>query len=253
MSRLDGRAALVTGASRGIGRATAERFAREGARVCLMDIDGDTLEEVVDELESDGLDVFASVGDVSDADDVERTVEETVDRYDRLDVLVNNAGVIRDNLIHKMTLDDWNAVMQVHLQGTFLCTRTAQQHMVEQEYGRILNVSSTSALGNRGQANYSTAKAGIQGFTRTLAIELGRFGITANAVAPGFVETDMTRQTAERIGIPFEDFVERAAEQIPVKRTGKPEDIASVLLFLASEEAGFVSGQILYAAGGPRG
>lgn len=253
MSRLDGRAALVTGASRGIGRATAERFAREGARVCLMDIDGDTLEEVVDELDSDGLDVFASVGDVSDADDVERTVEETVDRFDRLDILVNNAGVIRDNLIHKMTLDDWNTVMQVHLQGTFLCTRTAQKHMVEQEYGRILNVSSTSALGNRGQANYSTAKAGIQGFTRTLAIELGRFGVTVNAVAPGFVETDMTRQTAERIGIPFDDFVERAAEQIPVKRTGKPEDIASVLLFLASEEAGFVSGQILYAAGGPRG
>lgn len=250
MSRLDGRVALVTGASRGIGRATAERFAREGAQVCLMDVDGDGVRAAAGELEGEA---FAFEGDVSREEDAEGAVEETVERYGRLDVLVNNAGVIRDNLIYKMSLDDWQKVMEVHLQGTFLCSRAAQKQMVEQEYGRIVNISSTSALGNRGQANYSSAKAGIQGFTRTLAIELGRFGITVNSVAPGFTETAMTRATAERIGVDFDDFVEHTAEQIPVQRVGQPEDIASAVLFFASEEAGFVNGQVLYVAGGPRG
>lgn len=253
MSRLEGRVALVTGASRGIGRATADRFAREGASVCLLDVDGDALDSAEREMDEDGLEGFGVRGDVSNEEDVERAVEQTVDRYGRLDILVNNAGVIRDNLIHKMTLDDWDTVLKVHLRGTFLCSRTAQKHMVDQGYGRILNVSSTSALGNRGQANYASAKAGIQGFTRTLALELGRFGITVNAVAPGFVQTAMTRATAERIGVPFDDFIETSAERIPVGRVGQPEDIASSLLFLASEEAGFVNGQVLYVAGGPKG
>jgi 3-oxoacyl-[acyl-carrier protein] reductase len=177
-------------------------------------------------------------------------VGETVGRYGRLDILVNNAGVTRDNLIYKMSDDDWRTVLNVHLGGAFLCTRAAQKHMVERNYGRIVNVSSTAALGNRGQANYSAAKAGIQGFTRTLAVELGRYGVTVNAVAPGFIETDMTRDTAARLGVDFDDFVAGAVESIPVGRAGWPEDVAAAILYLASEEAGFVSGQVLYVSGG---
>jgi 3-oxoacyl-[acyl-carrier protein] reductase len=167
-------------------------------------------------------------------------------------VLVNNAGVTRDNMLFKMTEVDWDVVMGVHLRGSFLMTRACQKYMVEAHWGRVVNLSSTSALGNRGQANYATAKAGLQGFTKTLAIELGKFGVTANAVAPGFIQTEMTRATAERMGVPFEDFVTAAASQIPVARVGQPEDIAHLVSFFVSEGAGFVSGQVVYAAGGPR-
>ena len=252
MPRLPDRVALVTGASRGIGLATARCFAREGARVCLVDIDADAVERAAEELRAEGLDAMAAAADVADREQVEAAVEAAVSRYGRLDVLVNNAGVIRDNLFFRMTDDDWETVMAVHLRGTFLCSRAAQRHMVEQKYGRIVNLSSTSALGNRGQANYAAAKAGLQGFTKTLALELGRYGITVNAVAPGFVETEMTRATAERMGVSFEQFVEGARQQIPVGRVGTPDDIATAILFFASEEAGYVSGQVLYVAGGPK-
>jgi 3-oxoacyl-[acyl-carrier protein] reductase len=177
-------------------------------------------------------------------------VQKTVDAFGRLDILVNNAGVIRDNLVHKMTDEDWDIVMDVHLKGTFYASRAAQRFMVPNRYGKIVNFSSTSALGNRGQLNYSTAKAGIQGFTKTLAIELGKFNINVNAVAPGFIETDMTRQTAERIGVPFEDFKKAAAQTIPLGRTGKPIDVANAVLFLVSDEASFITGQVLYVRGG---
>ena len=250
MGRLRGRVAFVTGASRGIGLATARRFAEEGASVRLTDVQG--AEEAAGALEAEGLEVSGARVDVTSRTEVEAAVGEAAETYGRLDILVNNAGVTRDNLVFKMTDEDWRTVMEVHLMGAFLCSQAAQRHMVEGGYGRIVNVSSTSALGNRGQANYAAAKAGIQGFTKTLAIELGRFGITVNAVAPGFVETEMTRAVATKMGVEFEDFVAERAKEIPVRRSGKPEDIAASILFFASEEAGFVSGQVLYAAGGPR-
>ncbi|MBO2532882.1 3-oxoacyl-[acyl-carrier-protein] reductase [Planifilum fulgidum] len=252
MGRLKGRVAMITGAGRGIGFAAARRFAREGAQVCLTDIDEEGIRRAEESLRGEGLEVFGLRVDVTDRAQVESAVEEIVRRCGRLDILVNNAGVIRDNLLFKMTDEDWQTVMDVHLKGAFYCSRAAQKVMVEQKYGRIINISSTSALGNRGQANYSAAKAGLQGFTKTLAIELGKFGITVNAVAPGFIETEMTRATAERIGISFEQFVEEVKKQIPVGRIGQPEDVAAALLFFASEEASYVNGQVLYVAGGPK-
>ena len=252
MGRLDGRVALVTGASRGIGKATAWRLAEEGARVCLADIDKEGVLSAAEDLSGSNLDVFGARLDVTDPEEVEAAVAETTSRYGRLDVLVNNAGVTRDNLLFRMTDEDWQMVTDVHLKGAFLCSRAAQKPMVESGYGRIVNISSTSALGNRGQVNYSAAKAGLQGFTKTLSMELGRFGITVNAVAPGFVETEMTRATAARMGVDFDDFVAARVETIPVGRGGKPEDIAAAVLFFASEEASFISGQVLYAAGGPK-
>ncbi|HET7761012.1 MAG TPA: 3-oxoacyl-ACP reductase FabG [Phycicoccus sp.] len=245
------RVAIVTGAARGIGAATAERLARDGFAVGVFDLDESACEVVASRIrDAGGLAVGVGV-DVTDAARVEAGVARVADELGPPVVLVNNAGIIRDNLLFKMTEDDWDAVMAVHLRGAFLMTRACQAHMTEQRYGRIVNLSSSSAQGNRGQANYSAAKAGLQGFTKTLAIELGKFGVTANAVAPGFVETEMTRATAERMRVSFEDFIAHSAAQIPVGRIGQPEDIAATIAFLVSEEAGFVSGQVVYVAGGP--
>lgn len=252
MKRFEGRVAFVTGASRGIGKGVATKFAKEGAKVCLVDINEEVLTGTVSALKEKGYDALALVADVSDSEQVNQAVDKAVDTYGKIDILVNNAGVLRDNLLFKMTDSDWDTVMNVHLKGSFNCARAVQKYMVENKYGRIINTSSTSALGNRGQANYSTAKAGLQGFTKTLAIELGKFGITTNAVAPGFIETDMTKATAERIGIPFDALVKHSVAQIPVGRSGKPEDIANAVLFFAMEESSFVNGQVLYVAGGPK-
>lgn len=252
MKRFEGKVAFVTGASRGIGKGVATKFAEEGAKVGLVDINEEVLSSTVSELREKGYDVLALAADVSNAEQVEKAVETTVKQYGKIDILVNNAGVLRDNLLFRMTDSDWDTVMNVHLKGSFNCARAVQKHMVENKYGRIINTSSTSALGNRGQANYSTAKAGLQGFTKTLAIELGKFGITANAIAPGFIETDMTKATAERIGISFEDLIKYSVAEIPVGRSGKPEDIANAVLFFAMEESSFVNGQVLYVAGGPK-
>ena len=243
---------MVTGAGRGIGEATARRFAREGARVCLTDVGAEGVTTTARQLVEEGMDAFAVRVDVTSHSEVENAVSGVVNRYGRLDILVNNAGVTKDSLIYKMTDEDWRTVMNVHLTGTFFCSRAAQKYMVENNYGRIINVSSTSALGNRGQANYAAAKAGIQGFTKTLAVELGRYSITANAVAPGFIETEMTRDTAARLGVDFDDFVAQRVQSIPVGRSGWPEDVAAAILYFASEEASFVSGQVLYVAGGPK-
>jgi 3-oxoacyl-[acyl-carrier protein] reductase len=245
------RVAIVTGAARGIGAATAVRLAADGMAVAVLDLDEPNCVGTVDSITSGGGRAVAVGADVSQADQVEAAVGKVVAELGPPAVLVNNAGVIRDNLLFKMTEDDWDTVLGVHLRGAFLMSKAAQNHMVDQRYGRIVNLSSSSALGNRGQVNYSAAKAGMQGFTKTLAIELGQFGITANAVAPGFIATDMTAATAARIGMDFEEFQKAAATQIPVRRVGQPADVANVISFLVSEDAGFVSGQVIYVAGGP--
>ena len=245
------RVAIVTGSARGIGAATARRLAEDGMAVGVLDLDEAACAGTVKEIADAGGRALAVGADVSKTDQVAAAVDRVAAELGGPTVLVNNAGVIRDNLLFKMTDDDWDTVLGVHLRGAFLMSRAVQKYMVEQRWGRIVNLSSSSALGNRGQVNYSAAKAGMQGFTKTLAIELGPFGITANAVAPGFIATDMTAATAARVGVGFEDFQKLAADRIPVRRVGQPADVANVIAFLVSEGAGFVSGQVIYVAGGP--
>jgi 3-oxoacyl-[acyl-carrier protein] reductase len=251
MSQETQRVAIVTGAARGIGAAVAIRLAADGMAVAVLDLDEGNCADTVKEIETAGGKALAVGADVSQTDQVEAAVARVASELGGPTVLVNNAGLLRDNLLFKMSDDDWDTVLNVHLRGSFLMSRAAQKYMVEAKYGRIVNTSSSSALGNRGQANYSAAKAGLQGFTKTLAKELGPFGITANSVAPGFIATDMTAATAARVKMPFEDFKAAAASQIPVRRVGAPEDVAHTVSFLVSEGAGFVSGQVIYVAGGP--
>ncbi|WP_016931584.1 MULTISPECIES: 3-oxoacyl-ACP reductase FabG [unclassified Rhodococcus (in: high G+C Gram-positive bacteria)] len=246
------RTAIVTGAARGIGAAVAKRLAGDGYRVAVLDLDESACEDTVSAIESAGGKALAVGADVSDEKSVAAAVEKVATELGEPTVLINNAGITRDNLLFKMTVDDWDAVMNVHLRGAFLMTRAVQSYMVDAKFGRIVNLSSTSALGNRGQVNYSAAKAGMQGFTKTLAIELGKFGVTANAIAPGFIATEMTAATAERLGVSFDDFKSNVAADIPVGRIGEVDDIAHTASFLASEGAGFVSGQVIYVAGGPK-
>jgi len=244
--RFTGQVALITGGANGIGAATAARLAAEGADVVIADFDLAAAEETA-----------AAIGgravqcDVTSREEVEAAVAEAAAPTGRLDILVTCAGIIRDNLLHKMTDDDWDAVINTHLRGTFLSVQAAQKLMVAQKSGSMVLISSTSALGNRGQANYSAAKAGLQGMAKTLAIELGPFGITANCVAPGFIATAMTEQTAARMGVPFEDFTAAVAAQTPVRRVGEPDDVAGVIAFLCSADASYVSGQVIYVRGGP--
>ena len=249
MGRFDGRVAVITGAARGIGFGTATRFAEEGASVAIIDLDESAAAEAAAKLPTKAIGIGC---DVSNAASAEAAVERVVAELGGIHILVNNAGITRDNLLFKMTEEDWDLVMGVHLKGAFLMTRAAQKHFVEQRYGKILNLSSVSALGNRGQANYSAAKMGVQGFTRTLGIELGPFGINANAIAPGFIATEMTDATAARLKMDVEEFRKLNAEANPVKRVGFPEDIAAAAAFLCSDEASYITGQTLYVDGGAK-
>ena len=244
------RVAIVTGAARGIGAAVAQRLAQDGNAVAVVDLDEGACDATVKAITEAGGKAIGVGADVSKSDQVAAAVERVAAELGAPTILVNNAGVLRDNLLFKMSESDWDTVMNVHLKGAFLCSKAAQQHMVAAKYGRIVNMSSTSALGNRGQANYATAKAGLQGFTKTLAIELGPFGVTVNAIAPGFIETAMTKATAERIGTTIEDMRAAVAERVPVRRGGLPEDIANAVAFFAAEESGYITGQVLYVDGG---
>jgi 3-oxoacyl-[acyl-carrier protein] reductase len=244
--------AIVTGAAQGIGRGIALRLAADGCAVGVLDLRAEACQPVVDEIVAAGGRAVAVGADVSNEADVTAGVATVVEALGEPTILVNNAGIVRDNMLFKLEPDDWDAVMNVHLRGAYLMSRATQSYMVSAKWGRIVNLSSTSALGKPGQANYAAAKSGIQGFTKTIAMELGKFGITANVVAPGFVVTDMTRATAERIGMEYDDYTVLRAKDIPVGRVGQPEDIAAAVAFFVREDASFVSGQMLYVAGGPK-
>lgn len=246
------RVAIVTGAARGIGAATARRLATDGLAVALVDLDEAGAKETAEAITAAGGTALAAVADITDPAQVSAAVTRIASELGAPTVLVNNAGITRDNLIFKMSELDWDLVLAVHLRGAFLLTREVQKHMVAAKWGRIVNLSSTSALGNRGQANYAAAKAGMQGFTKTIALELGKFGVTANSIAPGFVATEMTKATAERLGQDWEAYQIERAKSIPVARVGVPDDIAHTVSFLVSEGAGYVSGQVIYVAGGPK-
>jgi 3-oxoacyl-[acyl-carrier protein] reductase len=246
------RVAIVTGAARGIGAAIAHRLAADGMAVGVVDLDEQGSARTAKEIIEDGGRAIPIGADVADEKAAGAAVQQTAAELGPVTVLINSAGIIRDNLIFKMSASDWDSVMDVHLRGAFLMTRAAQTHMTQAQWGRIVNISSTSALGNRGQANYAAAKAGLIGFTKTLALELGKFGVTANAIAPGFVETEMTQASAARQGINFEDWKLAAAREIPVGRIGQPEDVAAVASFLCREEAGYLSGQVIFVSGGAK-
>lgn len=245
------RVAIVTGAARGIGAATALRLAADGLAVAVLDLEEGDCQPVVDQITEVGGRALAVGCDVADEDAVSRAVQRVTDKLGPATVLVNNAGITRDNLLFRMSVTDWDAVMGVHLRGAFLMTRAAQGAMVTAGWGRIVNVSSISAQGNRGQANYAAAKAGLQGFTKTVALELAPFGITVNVVGPGWIATEMTRATAQRTGVPFEEFQRQTAGAVPMRRWGTPEEIAAAVSFFAREDSGFVTGQVLYVSGGP--
>jgi 3-oxoacyl-[acyl-carrier protein] reductase len=246
------RVAIVTGGARGIGAAIARRLAADGMAVGVVDLDEQGSARTAKEIIEDGGRAIPLGADVADERAAGTAVQRTAAELGPVTVLINSAGIIRDNLIFKMSASDWDSVIDVHLRGAFLMARAAQTHMTQAQWGRIVNISSTSALGNRGQANYATAKAGLIGFTKTLALELGKFGVTANAIAPGFIETEMTQASAARQGVDFENWKLAAAGDIPVGRIGQPEDVAAVASFLCREEAGYVSGQVIYVNGGAK-
>ena len=243
--------ALVTGAARGIGAAVAKRLVRDGLAVAVLDRDESDCAATVEGIRAAGG-VATGVGaDVTDERAVVAAVAQLAAVLGPPTVLVNNAGFASAACLVDMTTEQWEAVVNVNLRGPFLVTRAAARYMVDAGQGRIVNISSVSALGDAGRVSYASAKAGLIGFTRTLALELGPRGITVNAIAPGFVVSDMTRGTARRLGRDFEQYQRLAAASIPVRRVGQPDDVAHAVLFLASRQAGFVSGQVLYVAGGP--
>ncbi|POB11366.1 3-oxoacyl-ACP reductase FabG [Sulfobacillus sp. hq2] len=251
MTGLQGRVGIVTGGARGIGQADAIRLAEEGVKVAVFDLEAQKCQDSVDTIIAQGGQAMAVSCDVTDPKSVASAVETVADTWGPITILVNNAGITRDNLIFRMTDEEWWSVVNSHLTGSFNCTRAVQRYMVQEKWGKIVFTSSTSALGNRGQVNYAAAKAGLIGMTRTLAIELGPFNINVNAVAPGFVDTDMTRDTAFRLHKDPEEWKAERAAQIPLRRVGTPRDIANVVAFLCSDDASFVTGQVIYISGAP--
>lgn len=242
---LKDKTAIVTGSARGLGAATARRLAREGAHVVVTDIDGQGAEATAKALAENGHRAIAVRADITSGTDVDGLVATATEEFGGVHILVNNAGFPRDTLLTRMTDSDWDSVIEVILKGSFLVTRAVMPHLIEQRWGRVVNISSRSYLGNPGQANYSSAKAGILGFTRALAAEQGRYGITVNAVAPGFMETEAVRSLDH-----YEKIREKAVAAQPLRRTGQPEDIADAVAFLASERASFITGETLHVTGG---
>jgi 3-oxoacyl-[acyl-carrier protein] reductase len=251
--KLEKKVALVTGAGRGIGKAIALKFSEEGARVVVNDIDLSYAESIVKRIKKMGREALAVKADVSKLEEVKRMFEHAVQQFSRVDILVNNAGIRRDTPFHKISQKKWDSVIAVHLKGSFNCAQVAQKYMVKQGYGKIVNLSSPvpTSLGEHSQTSYASACAAIQGFTTALALELGRFNINVNCVAPDFIDTEMTRTIARREGMYLDDFKRFAAAKIPLRRIGTPEDVANVVLFLVCDESSFISGQVIYVRGGP--
>ena len=245
MSALEGQVAVVTGGSRGIGRAIALRLAQEGCRVVInYHSKADAAQEVVDEIVAGGGEASAVQGDVSVAEQANQIIAHAQETYGTVDILVNNAGITRDGLLMRMSEDDWNAVINTNLSGAFHCIKAVQRIMLRKRSGRIIQISSVSGLrGNPGQANYAAAKAGLVGLTKTVARELSSRNITVNAIAPGFIDTDMTRELSE-------DVITQLQGQIPMQRLGAPEDVAAAVAFLASDDAAYITGQVLCVDGG---
>jgi 3-oxoacyl-[acyl-carrier protein] reductase len=244
---VSGKVAVITGAARGIGAGMAQAFAAEGAKVVIADI-SPAVEETARAITGSGHSVTGVIADVTNPDDINRLVETAVGEYGQLDILVNNAGFPKDGYISNLTVDDWDSVMDVCLKGAFLCTQASIKHMMQNAYGRIINISSRAYLGSPGQANYSAAKAGLLGFTRATALESGKFGITSNAIAPGYIRTELIAALPNS-----EAITERALALAAIKRPGEIEDIASAALFLASERAGYITGEVLHVTGGRYG
>jgi 3-oxoacyl-[acyl-carrier protein] reductase len=245
---LKDKVAIVTGSARGLGAATARRLALEGAKVIVTDIMRERAEETAAALCAEGLTAHCIVGDITKAGDVQCLVDETIAKFGAVHVLVNNAGFPRDKYLVKMSEEDWDLVMTVMLKGAFLVTKAVMPHMIEQGWGRVINISSRAYLGNPTQANYSAAKAGLIGMAKALAMEEGRYGITVNCVAPGFIETEMVQALST-----YETLKDRAVQAQPIKRVGRPEDIANAVAFLASERASFITGEVLHVTGGRYG
>lgn len=251
--KLENRVAVVTGAGRGIGKAIATKFAEEGARVVVNDVDFAFVENLGAQFKKMGRDALAIKANVSNWQEVEQMFEQTERKFGKVDILVNNAGIRRDTPFHKISEKAWDAVLAVQLKGSFNCARAAQKYMVRQNYGKIVNLSSPvpASLGRQAQTSYASASAAIEGFTKALALELGRYNINVNCVAPDFIDTEMTRSAARREGMYLEDFKRFALAQIPLRRIGTPADVANVVLFLVCDESSFISGQVICVRGGP--
>ncbi|WP_071395369.1 3-oxoacyl-[acyl-carrier-protein] reductase [Bacillus tuaregi] len=243
--RLAGKKALVTGASRGIGREIALELARQGTDVAVNYSGSEAkAREVVDEIQAMGKDSFAIQCDVSNSDSVANMIKETIDRFEKIDILVNNAGITKDNLLMRMKENEWDDVMNINLKGVFLCTKAVTRQMMKQRSGRIINISSiVGVMGNPGQANYVAAKAGVIGLTKTTAKELASRGITVNAIAPGFITTEMTDKLSE-------DIQQEMLKVIPLAQFGEPKDIANTVVFLASDDSRYITGQTIHVDGG---